>query len=167
MDLYCLSVCLFSPQQPMPALCMRIIRYQGIVRRFSIWCVWDFDIWWLISYSTCCGVLKSFYPVYVSLVCFKYKNNLADAWVNISLGCFESLIKKLVSILSYFHNDWDSKPFPWGRKPGQPRGKFTLRRCVPQNRRQLVNGSTWKYNAKEKQEQTMQNQCTRQEHEQI
>lgn len=166
MDLYCLSV-FFPPQQPPPALCMRIIRYQGIVRRFSFWWVWDFDIWWLVSYSTCCGVFKPFYPAYVSLVCFKYKNNLADAWVNISLGCSESLTKKLVSILSCVSQWLGFKAVPLRRSARTARVKFTLFRCVPRNRRQLVNGSTWRHNAKEKQEQTMQNQCTRQEHEQI
>lgn len=55
------------------------------------------------------GVLnRFFFPAYSPLICFKYKNNLADTWVDVSLGCSESLIKKLLSVL--FHKDWDSKP---------------------------------------------------------
>lgn len=47
------------------------------------------------------GVLKSvFFPAYSPLICFKYKNNLADTRVDVSLGCCESLIKKLLSVLS-------------------------------------------------------------------
>lgn len=132
---------------------MKIIRYQGIARWFSFWWARDFDFWWLISYSTCCGVLKPFYPAYSPLICFKYKNNLADAWVNISLGCSESLIKKLLSILSMFPNGWDSKPIPWGRTPRAHFTtwvKFTLFRCVPQNRRQQVNGKYMKNTTRKK-----------------
>lgn len=48
------------------------------------------------------GVVKSFFffPAYSPLICFKYKNNLADTRVDVSLGCSESLIKKLLSVLS-------------------------------------------------------------------
>lgn len=45
------------------------------------------------------GALKPFYSAYSLVICFEYKNNLVDTWVNITLAA-ESLIKKALSILS-------------------------------------------------------------------
>lgn len=135
-----------------------------------LWWAWDFDFWWLISYSTCWrggSKIVFFFPAYSPLICFKYKNNLADTRVDVSLGCSESLIKKLLSVLSV--SQWLGFKAGWfleagcGRVYFTTRVKFTLFTCVPQSWRQQVNGSTGKYNTKEKQEKTMQkkkkNQC--------
>lgn len=88
------------------------------------------------------------------------KNNLADTRVDVSLGCCESLIKKLLSVLSV--SQWLGYKAGWFLEAGcrrvyfTTRVKFTLFTCVPQSWRQQVNGSTGKYNTKEKQEKTMQ-----------
>lgn len=122
--------------------------------------------WFLVAYQLFHllggGVIKIgfFFPAYSPLICFKYKNNLADTRVDVSLGCCESLIKKLLSVLSV--SQWLGFKAGWfleagcGRVYFTTRVKFTLFTCVPQSWRQQVNGSTGKYNTKEKQEKTMQ-----------
>lgn len=144
----------------MTALCMKIIRYQGIARQFSFWWVWDFDFWWLIQLFHLLGgggVLNHFFPAYSPLICFKYKNNLADTWVDISIGCSESLIKKLLNCteLCFTMIGIQSRFLEAGFEEWtlQTWVKFTLFRCVSQSWRQQVNGSTWKHNTKEKKQE--------------
>lgn len=50
------------------------------------------------------------------LICFKYKNNLVDTWVNVSSDALNHLfLKGSIDTKYLFHNDWSSKPSSLGQ----------------------------------------------------
>lgn len=48
------------------------------------------------------------------MICFKYKNNLVETWVNISSAALNHSLKS-IKIEYLFYNDWDLKPSSLGQ----------------------------------------------------
>lgn len=48
------------------------------------------------------------------MICFKYKNNLVETWVNISSAALNHALKS-VNTEYLFCNDWDLKPSSLGQ----------------------------------------------------